>query len=195
MSREVGTIRSGSQVLLTAVMCRRFRRRQFRRRRDLGDTVGERVVKGGGMMRISAILLIGLAVASSSNATAKSRFVAYEGKDSISEGRGGTKVVSHGIDFWTTGEPPRRFQVLGLLTDNRSRGWFNGDAVGSGLVAAKIKEAGGDAAILLGQSSQITGYVHGGQATMNGGTAYGYGWSRPVSEETTRMVVIKYLAP
>ena len=38
-------------------------------------------------------------------------------------------------------------------------------------------------------------YVHGGQTTLNGGTAYGFGWSRPVSEETTRMVVIKYLVP
>lgn len=146
-------------------------------------------------MRSSGILFIALALASSSAATAKPRFVAYEGKDALSEGRGGTKVVSHGVDFWTTGEPPRRFQVLGLITDNRSRGWFNGDAVGSGSVAAKVKEAGGDAVIVLGQSSQITGYVHGGQTQLSGGTAYGFGWSRSVSEETTRMVVIKYLTP
>ena len=146
-------------------------------------------------MRISRILVIAVMLAASSSANARPKFVAYEGKDAVSEGRGGTKVVSHGIDFWTTGEPPRRFQVLGLITDNRSRGWFNGDAVGSGSVAAKAKEAGGDAVIVLAQSSQITGYVHGGQTTLNGGTAYGFGWSRPVSEETTRMVVIKYLAP
>ena len=146
-------------------------------------------------MRLSGILIIALAVATSSAANAGPKFVAYEGKDAISEGRGGTKVASHGIDFWTTGEPPRRFQVLGVLTDNRSPGWLYGHAVGSGSVAAKVKEAGGDAVIVLGQSSQITGYVNGGQATFNGGTAYGYGWSRPVSEETTQMVVVKYLAP
>lgn len=146
-------------------------------------------------MRAIGILAIVLALTASASAHARPKFVAYEGKDSVSEGRGGTKVASHGVDFWTTGEPPRRFQVLGVLTDNRSRGWFNGDAVGSGSVAAKVKEAGGDAVIILGQSSKVTGYVHGGQATLSGGTAYGFGWSQPVSEETTQMVVIKYLAP
>lgn len=146
-------------------------------------------------MRTSGILVIALLLMASSSANARPKFVAYEGKDSVSEGRGGTKLVSHGIDFWTTGEPPRRFQVLGVLTDNRSRGLLHGDAVGSGSVAAKVKEAGGDAVIILGQSSKVTGYVHGGQANLTGGTAYGFGWSRPVSEETTQMVVIKYLAP
>ena len=145
-------------------------------------------------MRIYGILFA-LALATSSAASAGPKFVPYEGKDAVSEGRGGTKIVAHGIDFWTTGEPPRRFQVLGVLTDNRSPGIIYGHAVGSGKVADKVRAAGGDAVIILGQSSQITGYVHGGQANLSGGTAYGFGWSRPVSEETTQMVVIKYLGP
>lgn len=55
-------------------------------------------------------------------ASARAKFVTYEGKDAISEGRGGTKVVAHGVDFWTTGDPPKRFQVLGIITDKRGTG-------------------------------------------------------------------------
>ena len=127
--------------------------------------------------------------------SARAKFVAYEGKDAISEGRGGTKVVAHGVDFWTTGEPPKRFQVLGIITDKRGTGWIAGDAIGSSSVATKVKEVGGDAVIVMGQSSKVTGYVHGGQASVNGNTAYGSGWSAPVERATTRMVVVKYLSP
>lgn len=134
-------------------------------------------------------------VAVPSAVNSRARFVAYEGKDAISEGRGGTKVVAHGVDFWTTGDPPKRFQVLGIITDKRSTGFISGDAIGSSSVATKVKEVGGDAVIVMGQSSQVTGYVHGGQATVNGSTVYGTGWSAPVEQATTRMVVVKYLSP
>lgn len=146
-------------------------------------------------MRVGTIIVFAAAMTASSPVYARARFVAYEGKDAVSEGRGGTKVVAHGVDFWTTRDPPKRFQVLGIITDKRGTGLIAGDAVGSSSVAAKVKEVGGDAVIVMGQSSQLTGYVHGGQATVNGNTAYGSGWSAPVERSTTRMVVVKYLLP
>lgn len=124
---------------------------------------------------------------------AKARYVAYEGLDSISEGRGGTKVVAHDVDFWTTGQPPRQFQVLGIITDKRGTGPLSGDAVGSSSIAKKVKEVGGDAVIVMDQNSQITRYVHGGQVSAYGNNVFGSGWTRPVERATTRMVVIKYL--
>lgn len=150
---------------------------------------------GGVIMRSTYIIAVIAVLLPITAAESRARFVAYEGKDAISEGRGGTKVSAHGVDFWTTGEPPRRFQVLGILTDNRGEGWFSGDAVGSGSIAKKVQELGGDAIILLNHSSRVTGYVHGGNVTSSGGTAYGSGWSAPVSRATTQMVVVKYLGP
>ena len=143
-------------------------------------------------MRVLSCLFVAAALWASP-VLAKARYVAYEGLDSISEGRGGTKVVAHDVDFWTTGQPPRRFQVLGIITDKRGTGWIAGDAVGSNSVAKKVKEVGGDAVIVMDQNSRITGYVHGGQANVNGNAAYGSGWTAPVEEATTRMVVVKYL--
>jgi hypothetical protein len=139
-------------------------------------------------------LIVAVAAIWSSAILAKARYVAYDGLDSISEGRGGTKIVAHDVDFWTTGQPPRRFQVLGILTDKRCNSCsFSGEAVGSRSIAKQVKEVGGDAVIILDQNSRITGYVHGGQANVNGNTAYGSGWTAPVEEATTRMVVVKYL--
>jgi hypothetical protein len=99
----------------------------------------------------------------------------------------------NGIDFWTTGAPPHRFQVLGIFVDKRPTGWISGNAVGSKSIATKAHELGADGVIVLDQSSRVTGYLSGGQATAAGNTAYGSGWSAPVEQATTRLVVVKYL--
>ena len=46
-------------------------------------------------------------------------YATYEGTASIQIGSGGTKVTANGIDYWTTGTPPRRYQVLEISTDAR----------------------------------------------------------------------------
>jgi hypothetical protein len=48
-------------------------------------------------------------------------FLAYQGNNSIVRGQGGTMKTVNGIDLWMTGTPPRRFQVLGSLTDERHK--------------------------------------------------------------------------
>src|SRR3546814_19908276 len=46
-------------------------------------------------------------------AYAGSTFAAYEGADSVVSGTGGTKIVDEGIDWWTAGDPPRKYPDIG----------------------------------------------------------------------------------
>ena len=43
-------------------------------------------------------------------------------KTEVMTGAGGEKTPLHGIDLWTAGLPPRKFEVIGLITDNRPCG-------------------------------------------------------------------------
>jgi hypothetical protein len=49
-------------------------------------------------------------------------FQSWEGRNSVVEGHGGTRKVVDGMDVWTHGDPPRRFQVLGIIEDERPGG-------------------------------------------------------------------------
>jgi hypothetical protein len=37
----------------------------------------------------------------------------------VREGTGGEKKTVDGIDFWANGAPPRKFQIIGFITDSR----------------------------------------------------------------------------
>jgi hypothetical protein len=123
-----------------------------------------------------------LALICCSGAEAKTRFEVYEGNNNIFEGTGGTKVTEHGVDFWTNGSPPSRYQIVGIITDNRGEGNLIGKAVGSKSVAKKVIKAGGNAVILLDQNSKVTGVISGDS------------WSSAVNEITTKMLVIRYVS-
>ena len=114
-------------------------------------------------------------------ALAGMKFAAYEGLDAIQEGRGGTKVTKDGVDFWTTGAPPRKYQVLGVLTDQRGTGILRAEAFGSADVAKKITALGGNAAVLADEETNVIG------AVVNGGIA------TSVRRATTQILVLKYL--
>jgi hypothetical protein len=121
------------------------------------------------------------------HAQAKIQYSAYEGEAVIKTGTGGTKLTKNGIDYWTSGEPPRRFQVIGLITDKRDEVWDGGHAVGSPSVAGKVKKAGGDAVIV---ESQDEGGNSGGGGNLFG--KFGF-FAMGGSKTMTRMVVVKYL--
>lgn len=123
-----------------------------------------------------AIALIGLP------AMAGADFAAYEGKGAISEGQGGTKIEKDGVEFWTTGAPPHRYQVLGMLSDTRGTGLFSGAAVGDSGVAKRVLSLGGNAVIVLGKDTQI-----------KGGMINAYGQMMIARRATTQMLVVKYL--
>jgi hypothetical protein len=127
---------------------------------------------------------------------ANTEFQTWEGRNSVVEGRGGTRKVVDGMDVWTYGDPPRRFQVLGIIQDNRPGGIVPMAQMKHDIVA-KARQSGGDAVILVSSQSQLAGYY-----TASNATAYGYGnWASaygssttvPLTRHTATFVVIKYL--
>ena len=135
------------------------------------------------MLRRWAIVLALIA----SPAWAGVQFSTYEGPDSVQTGTGGAKITKDGIDFWTDGTPPRKYQVLGFITDSRSDKALSGHAIGSGGLAKRVHEAGGDALIVVDQSKENAGMV--GSIRLNGWPS----WGRTVHEVTTKFVVVRYL--
>jgi hypothetical protein len=89
----------------------------------------------------------------------------------IIDGQGGTREVhhSHGkpIDVWTTGTPPRRFQVVGYV-----------ESSGLGGIADKVYSVGGDAAIIVAKGTRYLGSVSNSSNWSNGsGSTYGGGFN------------------
>lgn len=117
-------------------------------------------------------------------AGAKVQFSAYEGPESIKVGTGGTKITKNGVDYWTSGSPPRRYQIIGMITDKRDEEWDGGHAVGSPKVARLVLQAGGDAVIISSQTEGGSG----------GGAGFGGMFALGGSKTLTTMTAIKYLA-
>ena len=126
-------------------------------------------------------------------ASAKTRYEAYEARNAVVEGQGGSRTTANGIDFWTTGDPPRRYQIIGIIRDNRGTGAFFGNAIGSSGIAKKVREVGGDAVILMNQNSSVKSVWSQGQASTLGNQTYGSGVAIPIEERVTTFAVVKYL--
>ena len=120
-------------------------------------------------------------------AQAKIDFAAYEGPPQITQGTGGTKITKNGIDYWTTGTPPRRYQIIGFVQDKRDENWDGGQAIGSPSIAKKVKKAGGHAVIL--QTQDEAGSTGSFGTGLLSGLFMGGG-----SKTITRMIVVQYLA-
>lgn len=142
----------------------------------------------------AALCFVGIALLIvASSAEAKTRYEAYESRNSVVEGQGGSRTTTDGVDFWTMGDPPRRYQIIGIIRDNRGTGPLHGHAIGSSGIAKRVRKAGGDAAILINQNSSVTGIWSQGRATTDGNQAYGSGISIPIRERVTVFAVVKYL--
>jgi hypothetical protein len=101
-------------------------------------------------------LVLGLSLAHASD------FVSYEGKDAIQEGKGGEKKSVDGVDFWSNGAPPRKFKIIGYISDSRLKSGLIGMMRMSGLdssIAKESKKAGGDAVILMNADTVTKGFV------------------------------------
>jgi hypothetical protein len=114
-------------------------------------------------------------------AMAGSGFAAYEGKDAIREGQSGTKLQNGGIEFWTTGTPPHRYRILGVMTDSRPATGFGSDFASSGGLVKRIRAIGGDAAIVLNASTDIKGAI-----------ALGNGVVGVARDRTTQFLIVHY---
>lgn len=68
-------------------------------------------------------MLLGLAPV----AVPAQEFIGYEGKNAVREGDGGAKKTVEGVDFWSDGAPPRKFVLLGYVTDRRHKSGIMGN--------------------------------------------------------------------
>ncbi len=145
-----------------------------------------------GIRRFAACLLLGLA----SIAVPAQEFIGYEGKNAVREGDGGAKKTVEGVDFWSDGAPPRKFVLLGYVTDRRHKSGLIGIARMASLekdVAAIVKENGGDAAILVNSESETVGRIDNGFAQSNGSTTSGFGASVGIQKHNSKFAVVRYV--
>lgn len=112
------------------------------------------------------------------------------------EGHGGTRKVVDGVDVWTNGDPPRKFQLLGIIDDQRPGGIIPMAEMKHD-IAKKAREHGGNAVIIISSSSQLAGYYtttdvntqfHGSSAT-----SYGSSTTIPMTRHISKYAVIKYV--
>jgi len=108
-------------------------------------------------------------------------------------GSGGEKSPFHGIDLWTAGLPPCRFEVIGSIIDNRPSGALAMCLRGS-QIAALAKQKGGDALILEYDraGTQWNGITGGQQNPMRSSTAADIA-GNPIQRGITKYYVIRYL--
>ncbi|MFI4973733.1 MAG: hypothetical protein ACHP84_04240 [Caulobacterales bacterium] len=141
---------------------------------------------------VGATLCLAVAFSIPLRLAAAPEFLAYEGRNAIHEGQGGEKKTVDGIDFWSNGDPPHRFKVLGSITDRRHETGLYGAIRMSSLtsdIAKAAKAAGGDAVILQSEDEDVTGHA----AYVTGGTGFAVGRTREIKEHDVRYIVVKYL--
>lgn len=131
-----------------------------------------------------------LAAAAALAGCSTTNYQAYEGRTAqIIEGQGGTKEVIDGYEIWDNGDPPRRYQVLGVATVEDFDNVFGNQRLRSAIVD-QIKAAKGDAAIV--QDGWTQGQSIGGGVAFSGAkTAYGTGTS--TGRKQIRYRIVKYL--
>jgi hypothetical protein len=119
---------------------------------------------------------------------ASTNFQQYEGRNGsqIVEGEGGTKEIIDGIEYWGSGTPPRRYQILGMVTIEDFDNVLGNRRIRQA-IADEVKAAGGDAAVAVdfsgGGQSMGVGFTNRG--TVATGAAFG--------KKSNRYWIVKYL--
>jgi hypothetical protein len=153
---------------------------------------------------LGAIIFVVTAVSVPTYSIAGPEFLAYEGRNAIHLGQGGEKKTVDGIDFWSNGDPPHKFKILGSLTDRRHKTGLVGMVRMSGLdsdIARAAKAAGGDAVILQSEHDDVVGIAGFANTNVNGyggnggfrGNGSTSSFSRPIEKHDSRYIVVKYL--
>jgi len=153
-----------------------------------------------------AVALALVSIVSPLTAAAEPKFLSYEGRNSVREGDGGERETVDGVDFWMRGAPPRKFQVIGSLSDRRHASGLVGKMRMSALdhdIAKATRAAGGDAVILESEDRDVVGSIRSGDTNFSGyatpggsysGNASSFGISRPIVKHDARYIVVRYLA-
>jgi hypothetical protein len=115
-------------------------------------------------------------------ASCSTNYYNYSGSG-IYHGRGGASKNVDGVDIWIDGSPPRKFKIIGYITDSRPGGPIPMAMRDSDLAAA-AKRNGGDGILLKAEQSDFIGTASTANATAvtNGNvtTAFGSGVSVPI---------------
>src|SRR5258707_5601703 len=74
----------------------------------------------------------------------------------IYEGRGGASKNVNGVDIWLVGTPPRKFRIIGYITDSRPGGAIPMARRDADLEAV-AKKSGGDGILL---NAEQTGFLY-----------------------------------
>lgn len=128
-------------------------------------------------------------------ACATTEYKVFEGVGTgIIEGRGGSMIVVNGMEVWDTGEPPRKFKILGFVDDHRDTGWNGEDTESIRVdVVEKARAAGGDAVVKINTQSQLSEFYKAGGASTS---VYG-SYINPAlglyGRNFSKYAVIKYL--
>jgi hypothetical protein len=137
------------------------------------------------MKTINALILLcclGLAGCST-------RYQEYVG-GSVMCGKGGSRRVINGIDFWENGEPPFPYRIIGIIDDGRPGG-PPAMAGRDGAVARKAKKYGGDGTIKLGDSRENLGST--GMYSAPNAIGVGSATSLAIVRREGKYAVIKYV--
>lgn len=146
-------------------------------------------------MRKTKTALLAVLLAASFSAAALD-FKKLYSRDAVVEGKGGEMTQVEGMDYWTNGDPPRRYEILGYIEDRRHATGLIGMARLKSLpkqVARMAKENGGDAVIVVSSENDVYGYAASGNATANGNRATASGFAVPIAKRESRFAVIRYL--
>lgn len=139
-------------------------------------------------MRKLIVAAVAILMVSTTAAEARGQFIPYEGDNARHTGTGGTSIARDGVEFWTSGTPARRFEILGTLSDTRASGVTSPDPVGSASLARQARRLGGDGLILASRSERRDGFV----GVWSAGQSFGPTGNR-VNYTTTTFVVVRYL--
>src|SRR5260221_12506093 len=120
-------------------------------------------------------------------------YYTYSGSG-IYQGRGGASKNVDGVDIWLDGTPPRKFKIIGYISDSRPGGPIPMAMRDSDLAAA-AKKNGGDGILLKAEQSDFLGTYSTGNATAfasgNVATAVGSSVSVPIVRREVQIFVIK----
>jgi uncharacterized protein YbaP (TraB family) len=143
--------------------------------------------QGPNFMKALGFAALALAMGTPALAKTKISFAAYEGTGSnVITGKGGTKVSENGIDYWTTGDPPRPFHYLGAMKV------VGDDPIGRKDVAKEAVKAGGDAVVLKRSDTQAF-MAHTEAHKIQGFDVTMPATNRLQHETTSVLAVIKYV--
>jgi hypothetical protein len=132
--------------------------------------------------------LLGVALIVSACAT---NYYSYQGSG-VMVGTGGASKNVNGIDLWITGSPPRRFQIIGYITDSRPGGPIP-MAMRDSAVASEARAKGGDGVIMNSDHSQLVGIADMTNVNAVYNSLYGTSVTMPIMRRDGTYYVIKYL--